>query len=146
MSLSKSKFWHSNNCLHFSKRAVPLTWISWPWLLLMHKLENLLWKPMPQSTLHLPASSLQLHFSSMKTIAHLFSISKFNSKQHWCLSNCTKCFGLSSQTGSLVKFKCTLCLILQSNCKIKSSEQECLFSFVIAWTWLKHSTIIWWFT
>jgi hypothetical protein len=24
MSLSKSKSWHSNNCLHFLKRAVPL--------------------------------------------------------------------------------------------------------------------------
>jgi hypothetical protein len=24
MSLSKSKWWYSNNCLHFSKRAVPL--------------------------------------------------------------------------------------------------------------------------
>jgi hypothetical protein len=25
MPLSKSKCWYSNNCLHFSKRAVPLS-------------------------------------------------------------------------------------------------------------------------
>ncbi len=26
MSLSKSKCWYSNNCLHFLKRSVPLQW------------------------------------------------------------------------------------------------------------------------
>ncbi len=29
MFLSKSKCWHSNNCLHFLKRAVPLTQAWW---------------------------------------------------------------------------------------------------------------------
>jgi hypothetical protein len=28
MSQSKSKFWYSNNCLHLSKRAVPLASIN----------------------------------------------------------------------------------------------------------------------
>ncbi len=27
MSLSKSKYWYSNNCLHFLKRAVPLKYL-----------------------------------------------------------------------------------------------------------------------
>jgi len=42
MSLGKSKFWYSNNCLHFLKRAVPFinVYDKVPYVMEQHALKN----------------------------------------------------------------------------------------------------------